>query len=137
MSRIARPTTTSLTAPSIDIIRLCHAPTLASTRRSRHAPSVLAAERKASPFLLFVATTFLFGWLVGLAIVLKIWDLANAPRWMLFSGAGYVSLMLGPTMVGFGFARALGPLTARGWSGASLGLLCAGVVGLVAGLLAL
>lgn len=98
---------------------------------------MLAAERKASPFLLFVATVFLFGWLVGLAIVIKIWELADAPRWMLFSGAGYVSLMLGPTIVGFGFARTLGLLAGRGWGGASLGLLCAGVVGLVAGLLAL
>ena len=137
MSRIARPTTTSLTAPSIDIIRLCHAPTLASTRRSRHAPPVIAVERKASPFLLFVSTIFLFGWLVGLAIVLKIWDLAGAPRWMLFSGVGYISLMLGPTVVAFAFGRTLGPLIGRGWGGTSLGLLCAGIVGLVAGLLAL
>lgn len=98
---------------------------------------MIAAERKASPFLLFVATIFLFGWLVGLAIVLKVWDLAGAPRWMLFSGVGYVSLMLGPTMIAFAFARALGPLIARGWGGGALGLLCAGIVGLVAGLLAL
>src|SRR4029077_13960624 len=95
MSRIARPTTTSLTASSIDMFGLCHAPTLASTRPWRHARTVPAqAARRSSPFATFVAGTFLFGWLAGLAIVLKLWQLADVPRWMIFSGTGYVSLML-------------------------------------------
>src|ERR1035438_5264274 len=42
MTRKARPTTTSLTASNIDIIGLCHAPPLASTRTRARAPPVLA-----------------------------------------------------------------------------------------------
>src|SRR4030095_13239006 len=87
--RIARPSTASLTESSIDIFRLCHAGTLASTRAARHASRVLARAGTVSKF---VAGTFLFGWLLGLAIVLKLWHLAHAPRWMLVSGVGYVSL---------------------------------------------
>jgi hypothetical protein len=86
---------------------------------------------------LFVAGTFVFGWLVGLALVFKLWDLVGAPRWMMFSGAGYVSLMLGPAIAGMGLSRAMGRLAGRGWGGASLGLLAAGMVGLVTGLFAL
>ena len=83
----------------------------------------------------FVAGTFLFGWLVGFAIVLKLWLLAEAPRWMILSGVGYVTLMLPPTIVGFALAWTTGRLAARGWGPASLALAGAGVVGLVAGLL--
>ena len=86
---------------------------------------------------MFVAGTFVFGWLVGLALVFRLWELAGAPRWMMFSGAGYVSLMLGPAAVGIVFSRAMGGLAGRGWGGASLGLLGAGIVGLVSGLYAL
>jgi hypothetical protein len=90
-----------------------------------------------SPFATYVAGTFLFGWLLGLAIVLKLWHLAHAPRWMVVSGVGYVSLMLPPTMAGFTLAWCAGRLAARGWGRPSLGLAGAGVIGLVAGLLAL
>jgi hypothetical protein len=86
---------------------------------------------------MFVAGTFVFGWLVGLALVFRLWELAGAPRWMMFSGAGYVSLMLGPAAVGVVFSRAMGRLAGRGWGGASLGMLGAGLVGLVSGLYAL
>ena len=50
MSRIARPSTASFTESSIDIVRLCHARTLASTRR--RAPCsrrVLARRDRATP----------------------------------------------------------------------------------------
>jgi len=86
---------------------------------------------------MFVAGTFVFGWLIGLALVFRLWDLAGAPRWMMFSGAGYVSLMLGPAGVGFVFSRATGRLAGAGWGGGYLGLLGAGIVGLVSGLYAL
>jgi hypothetical protein len=92
---------------------------------------------RASPFSAFVAATFLFGWVAGLAIVFKFWHVANASRWMIFSGTGYVTFMLAPTIIGFVFARSVGRLAARGWGGVSLGLLAIGAVGLVAGLLVL
>jgi hypothetical protein len=93
-----------------------------------------SVERKTSPFGGFVAGAFAFGWLAGLLAVLRIWHLAQAPRWMLFSGAGYVCVMLAPAIVGFGFALGLGRLAARGWGAASLALLAVGLGGLVAGL---
>jgi hypothetical protein len=90
-----------------------------------------------SPFAVFVAGTFLFGWLLGLAIVFKLWHVAHAPRWMFVSGFGYVTLMLPPTLTGFVLAWCTGRLAARGWGPASLSLAGAGVAGLVAGLLVL
>ena len=90
-----------------------------------------------SPFCTFIAGTFLFGWLLGLAIVLKLWHLSHAPRWMVVSGVGYVSLMLPPAITGFALAWCAGRLAARGWGRPSLGLAGAGVVGLVAGFLVL
>jgi len=85
----------------------------------------------------FVAGTFLLGWLLGLASVLKLWHLSAAPRWMILSGVGYVTLMLPPALVGFALAWCAGRLVARGWGAPSLGLAGAGVIGLVAGLLVL
>jgi len=85
----------------------------------------------------FVAGTFLFGWLLGLASVLKLWHLAQAPRWMILSGVGYVTLMLPPALAGFALAWCAGRLSARGWGPASLSLGGVGVIGLVAGLLVL
>ncbi len=85
----------------------------------------------------FVAGTFLFGWLVGFAIVLKLWHLAHAPRWMILSGVGYVTLMLPPALTGVALAWFAGRMSARGWGAASLALAGAGVVGLVTGLLVL
>ena len=96
-----------------------------------------SVARRSSPFATFVAGTFLFGWLAGLALVLKVWLIADVPRWMIFSGIGYVSLMLGPPVVGFAFARVMGRLAGRGFGGAPLGLLGLGVLGLVAGVCAL
>ena len=89
------------------------------------------------PVSAFVAGTFMFGWLLGLAMVLKLWHLAHAPRWFVVSGIGYVTLMLPPTIVGFGLAWCTGKLAARGWGPLSLVLAGAGVAGLVAGLLVL
>jgi hypothetical protein len=140
MSRIARPSTASFTESSIDIFRLCHARTLASTRLARHAQHVLAraalpGSRFSSHATTFVAGTFLFGWLLGLAVVFKLWHLAHAPRWMILSGVGYVTLMLPPAISGFACAWCTGRLAARGWGPASRGLAGAGLLGLVAGLL--
>jgi len=143
MRRIARPSTASFTEASIDIVRLCHAATLASTRAARHAHLVLArvairdVATSKGGYSAFVAGTFLFGWLVGFAIVLKLWLLAEAPRWMILSGVGYVTLMLPPAITGFALAWCAGRMSARGWGPASLGLAGAGVVGLVTGLLVL
>lgn len=94
-------------------------------------------RRRFSPFAAFVAGTFVLGWALGLALILKLWFLAATPRWMIFSGVGYVSLILGPALLGFAFARAMGRLAGRGFGGAPLGLLGLGVVGLVAGVWAL
>jgi hypothetical protein len=90
-----------------------------------------------SPFSAFVAGTFVFGWLLGVAVVLKLWNLAQAPRWMILSGVGYVTLMLPPAITGFGLAWCAGRLSARGWGPGALGLAGIGAAGLVAGLLVL
>jgi hypothetical protein len=87
--------------------------------------------------LAYVAGTFLFGWVLGLVSVLKLWNLSHAPRWMILSGVGYVTLILPPTLTGFAFTWCTGRLAARGWGRASLALAGAGVIGLVAGLLVL
>ena len=100
-------------------------------------PRLSGGLRSSLSFSAFVAATFLFGWVAGLAIVFKFWHVANAPRWMIFSGTGYVTFMLAPTIIGFVFARSVGRLAARGWGGVSLGLLAVGAVGVVAGLLVL
>jgi hypothetical protein len=88
-------------------------------------------------YLPFVIGAFAFGWTLGLAVVFKLYLLAHAPRWMMFSGMGYVSLMMAPAFGGFVFARGIGRLASRGWRGAPLGLVGLGVGGLVLGLLAL
>jgi len=92
---------------------------------------------RTSSFAAFLAGTFVFGWLLGLAIVFKLWHVAQAPRWMMLSGVGYVSMMLPPAITGFAMAWTMGRLAARGWGRPSLGLAGVGAVGLVAGLLAL
>jgi len=88
-------------------------------------------------YLPFVIGAFAFGWLLCLVVVFKLWLLAHAPHWMIFSGMGYISLMMAPAFGGFAFARWIGRLASRGWRGAPLGLVGLGVCGLVAGLLAL
>src|SRR5262249_38728027 len=136
--RIARPSTASFTESSIDIVSLCHAGVLASTRPTRHALRVLArVGDRGMPFSAFVAGTFLFGWLLGVLIVFKLWHLANAPRWLILRGVGYLTLMWPPAIAGFTLAWCTGRLAARGWGPASLMLGGAGVAGLVAGLLVL
>jgi len=96
-----------------------------------------AARKLSSPFAALVAGTFLFGWLSGLVVVFKLWRISHAPGWMVLSGVGYVTLMLPPAITGFTLAWCAGRLAARGWGTPSLGLAGAGVLGLVAGLLAL
>ena len=90
-----------------------------------------------SQLVAFIGGAFFYGWLLGLAVVFKLWQLAHAPRWMIFSGMGYVSLMMAPALVGFLFACGIGRLAARGWRGAPLGLIGLGAGGLVIGFLAL
>jgi hypothetical protein len=128
----------SFTESSMDMLALCHGGLLASTRGWSHAPAVLdPTGRRFSPFAAFVAGTFALGWACGLVLILKVWHLAAAPRWMIFSGVGYVSLVLGPAVLGFVLARLMGRLASRGFGGAPLGLLGLGVVGLVVGIWAL
>src|SRR5262245_12641815 len=98
----------------------------------------IGAEQRPSSFLTFVTSTFMFGWVVGFAIVLKAWHLAHGPRWMLMmSGIGYVTFMLVPAATGFLIAWLARRLVTRGWGTASLRMLAAGVCGLVVGLFAL
>jgi hypothetical protein len=76
-----------------------------------------------------ITAAFLLGWVAGLLAVWK-------SRWIMVSGAGYVTLMLVPTMCGFVCARVASRLASRGWGGAPLRALALGVCGLVAGLMA-
>jgi hypothetical protein len=132
-----------LTASNIDIVRLCHAPLLASTHAARHAQPVSVdslpkrAQTIISSYFAFVVGTFFFGWLLGVALVFKLWQLAHAPRWLVLSGMGSVSFLMAPIISGALFSRAIGWLASRGWRGAPLGLIGLGACGLVAGLLAL
>lgn len=80
---------------------------------------------------------FLLGWLLGVVGVFKAWTLLGAPRWMMFSGAGYVSFMLVPVLVGAVVTLLSGKLWSRGWGGSPVYLLALGVCGLVLGLVAL
>ena len=83
-----------------------------------------------------ITAAFLLGWVAGLLAVWKAWQLFHASRWIMVSGAGYVTLMLVPTMCGFVCARVASCLASRGWGGAPLRALALGVCGLVAGLMA-
>ena len=96
-----------------------------------------SVARSAAGFAAFVSATFLLGWVSGLLLVLKSWHLFHATRWIMVSGAGYVTLMLIPIMCGFACARIAGHLVRRGWSGAPLRVLALGVCGLVAGVMAI
>ena len=51
-----------------------------------------------------VTMAFLLGWVAGVLAVWKSWQLFHASRWIMVSGAGYVTLMLIPTMCGFACA---------------------------------
>ncbi len=89
------------------------------------------------PYLVVVIGAFIVGWLLGVAVVFKLWQLGHAPRWMMLSGMGTVSFLMAPCLIGVLFTRGIGRLAARGWRGAPLGLIGLGACGLVAGLLAL
>ena len=115
----------------------------ASRVHARSATSVASsvADSCAAPFTAsfstFVGVTFLFGWVAGVLVVLQSWHLLNVSRWFVFSGAGYVTLMLIPVASGFTCTRIAGRLVSRGWGGTALRLLALGVCGLVAGLMAI
>ncbi len=86
-------------------------------------------------FLSVVTASFGIGWLLGLAAVLKAWNLSHAPRWSVFGGAGHAAFMLIPVLSGILVTRTAGRLFSRGWGGLSvrfvvlgLGLLLAGVL---------
>jgi hypothetical protein len=102
------------------------------------APAIRSsAQAHANAHLAGVIATFVLGWLLGVAVVFKIWQLAHAPRWLVLSGMGMVSFLMAPLLGGAFFSRAIGRLAARGWRGAPLGLVELGICGLVVGLLAL
>ena len=84
-----------------------------------------------------MVATFFFGWLLGVGVVFKLWQLAQAPHWLVLSGMGSVSFLMAPIISGAIFSRAIGRLASRGWRGAPLGLIGLGACALVAGLLAI
>jgi hypothetical protein len=88
-------------------------------------------------FRALVTGIFLFGWAAGVLLVLKTWHLVHAPRWMMISGAGYVTFMLIPIICGFGVTQIWGRLISRGWGGAPVRFLALGLCALVAGLMAI
>jgi len=88
-------------------------------------------------FLGLVTGTFALGWAAGVLLVLKSWHLFRAPRWMMVSGAGYVTFMLVPIVFGFAVTWLSSRLVSRGWGRVSLGFLGLGLCGLIAGLLAI
>jgi hypothetical protein len=92
--------------------------------------------RKESDLALVIGT-FVLGWLLGVAIVFKLWQLAQAPHWLVWSGMGMVSFLMAPCFGGVLFSRGMGRLAARGWRGAPLGLAGLGACGLIVGLLAI
>ena len=81
-----------------------------------------------------VIGSFFFGWLLGVAVVFKLWQLAHAPRWLVLSGMGSVSFLTAPIISGALFSRAIGQLASRGWRGGRWADWL-GACGLVAGLL--
>jgi hypothetical protein len=98
---------------------------------------VSVTDRAAGLAAGFVVSTFVFGWVTGLLLVLKSWHLQHATRWLMVSGAGYVTLMLVPILSGFLCVRIAGHLIRRGWGGAPLRALALGLCGLVAGVMAI
>ena len=86
----------------------------------------------------FVAGTFLFGWLLGLASVFKLWQLSHAPRWLVLSGDGLRDFDGRPMLSGCAVlvVRRAGWRRAAGGR-ASLALAGLACLGLVAGLLVL
>jgi hypothetical protein len=88
-------------------------------------------------FLSVVTASFALGWLLGLAGVLKAWNLSHAPRWSVFGGAGHAAFMLIPVVSGIVVTRTAGRLFSRGWGGLSVRFLVLGVCLLLAGVLVL
>ena len=56
-------------------------------------------------------------WLLGVAVVFKLWQLAHAPRWLVLSGMGSVSFLMALIISGALFSRAIFQLASRGWRG--------------------
>lgn len=98
---------------------------------------VTQTQQPLPSFRALVTGTFLFGWAAGVLLVLKSWHLLHAPRWMMVSGAGYVTFMLVPIICGFAVTRISARLISRGWGGTSVRFLALGLCGLVAGLMAI
>ena len=88
-------------------------------------------------FLGLVTGTFGLGWAAGALLVLKSWHLFRAPRWMMVSGAGYITFMLVPIVFGFTLTWLCSRLISRGWGRVSLGFFGLGLFGLIVGLLAI
>jgi hypothetical protein len=88
-------------------------------------------------FLSVVTASFALGWLLGLAMVLKAWNLSHVPRWSVFGGAGHAAFMLIPVVSGILVTRTAGRLFSRGWGGLSVRFLVLGVCLLLAGILVL
>ena len=82
-----------------------------------------------------VTASFALGWLIGLAGVLKVWNLSHAPRWSMFGGAGHAAFMLIPVLSGILVTRATGRLYSRGWGGLSVRFLVLGMCLVLAGVL--
>ena len=97
----------------------------------------VVVDRRSATFLGAVTASFVLGWLVGLTLVLKVWNAGRMPHATLFGGAGYAAFMLLPVLSGILVARASGYLYARGWGGAPLRFLGLGLGGLLIGVLAL
>ncbi|HEY2899939.1 MAG TPA: hypothetical protein VGL59_05135 [Polyangia bacterium] len=92
-------------------------------------------RRSSWTFLSVVTASFGLGWLLGLAVVLKAWNLSHAPRWSMFGGAGHAAFMLLPVVSGILVTRVAGHLFSRGWSGTPVRFLVLGVCLLLAGVL--
>ncbi len=100
-------------------------------------PTSWRATTVGHTFVGLVTGTFALGWAAGILVVLKSWHLFHAPRWLMVSGAGYVTFMLVPIVCGFGFTWLSSRLVSRGWGSVGLGFFALGVCGLIAGLMAI
>ena len=93
-------------------------------------------DRSSVTFVGAVTASFVLGWLLGLAVVLKLWNAGRMPHAKLFGGAGYAAFMLLPVLSGILVTRASARLYGRGWGGAPLRFLGLGLGALLAGVLA-
>jgi hypothetical protein len=119
------------------MLDFCHAARLASTQAQRHAACVAVGVNRSSSwkFLSVVTASFALGWFIGLAVVLKAWNLSHPPRWSVFGGAGHAAFMLIPVVSGILVTRVTGRLYSRGWGGLSVRFLVLGMCLVLAGVL--